>query len=160
MLVISNDILQCSTCERIRLAFQCLSVTMSITLSMSITKSKTKTMTTSMSCRLFCSMYIWPFFSCFPGGKCRLLYFYIHLSLIDQIFTFSLQPGSGGKPFPDILCDCCCSWPQHNIGLSNVEQTTPSVARLKLDSASSCGVTRYREELRIFSMFLIPVNYK
>ena len=46
------------------------------------------------------SMYIWPFFSCFHRGKCRLLYFYIHLSLIDPIFTFSLQPGSGGKPFP------------------------------------------------------------
>ena len=65
---------------------------------------------------------IWPFFSCFHRGKCRLLYFYIHISLIDPIFTFSLQPGSCGKPFPDILCDCCCSWAQHNIGNSTSNQ--------------------------------------
>ena len=75
------------------------------------------------------TMYIWPFFSCFHRRKCRLLYFYIHVSLIDPIFTFSFQPGSGGKPFADILCDCCCSWAQHNIGNlpSNVEQTPSSV---------------------------------
>ena len=75
------------------------------------------------------TMYIWPFFSCFHRGKCRLLYFYIYVSLIDPIFTFSLQPGSGGKPFPDILCDCCCSWAQHNIGNlpSHVEQKPSSV---------------------------------
>ena len=75
------------------------------------------------------TMYIWPFFSCFHRGKWRLLYFYIKISLKDPIFTFSLQPGSGGKPFPDILCDCCCSWAQHNIGnsTSNVEQTPSSV---------------------------------
>ena len=98
--------------------------------------------------------YIWPFLSCFHREKCRLLYFYIHVSLIDPIFTFSLQPGSGGKPFPDILCDCCCSWAQHNIGNlpSNVEQIAIvcSLARLNLDGVSGCGVTRYREELRIF----------
>ena len=100
MVVITNDILQCSTCERIRLAFQSL-----------------------------CYMYIWPFFSCFHSGKCRLLYFYIKISIKDPIFTFSLQPGSGGKTFPDILCDCCCSWAQHNIGnsTSNVEETPSSV---------------------------------
>ena len=63
----------------------------------------------------YCSMYIWPFFSCFDRGKCRLLYIYIYISLKDPIFNFSLQPGSGGKPFPDILCDCCYSWAQHNI---------------------------------------------
>ena len=76
-----------------------------------------------------CYMYIWPFFSCFHRGKCRLLYFYIHISLIDPIFTFYSQPGSGRKPFPDILCDCCCSWEQHNIGnsTSNVEQAPSSV---------------------------------
>ena len=76
-----------------------------------------------------CSMYILPFFSCFLRGKCRLRYFYINISLKDPIFTFSLQPGSGGKPFPDILCDCCCSWAQHNIDNStfNVEQTPSSV---------------------------------
>ena len=74
-------------------------------------------------------MLFWPFFSCFHRGKCRLLYFYIHVYLIDPIFTFSLQPGSGGKPFPDILCNCCCSWAQDNIGNlpSNVEQTPSSV---------------------------------
>ena len=37
---------------------------------------------------------------------------------------------------------------------SNVEQTPSSVVRLKLDGASSYGVTRYREELRIFVMLL------
>ena len=49
--------------------------------------------------------------------------------LIDQIVTFSLQPGSGGIPFPDILYDCCSSWAQHNFGnsTSNVEQTPSSV---------------------------------
>ena len=48
---------------------------------------------------------------------------------LPVLFTFSLQPGSGGKPFPDILCDCCCSWAQHNIGNlpSNVEQTPSSI---------------------------------
>ena len=66
-------------------------------------------------CLWLCSMYIWPFFSCFDSGKCRLLYFYIYISLKDPIFNFSVQPGSGRKPFPDILCDCCCSWAQHNI---------------------------------------------
>ena len=68
------------------------------------------------------------------------------------MFTFSPQLGSGGKPFPDILRDRCCSWAQHNIGhlTSNDEHTTSSVARLKLEGASGCGVTRYREELRIF----------
>ena len=93
-------------------------------------------------------------YSYFHRGKCRLLYFYIFISLIviDQIFTFSLHPGSGGKPFPDILCDCCCSWAQHNIGHStfNVEQTPSSVTRLKQNVACCCGVTRYSEELRIF----------
>ena len=73
------------------------------------------------------TMYIWPFFSCFHRGKCRLLY--INISLKDPILTFSLQPGSGGKPFPDILCDCWCSWAQQNIGnsTSNVEKTPSSV---------------------------------
>ena len=91
-------------------------------------------------------------FLIFSQGKCKLLYFYIYISLIDPIFTFSLQPGSGGKPFADILCDCCCSWALHNIGhsTSNIEQSPSSVARLKLDGASGCGVTRYRVELRIF----------
>ena len=70
--------------------------------------------TMSMSMTMSMTMYIWPFFSCFHRGMCRLLYFYINISLKDPIFTFSLQPGSGGKPFPDILCDCCCSWAQHN----------------------------------------------
>ena len=87
------------------------------------------------------------------GGKCRLLYFDIHISLIDPIFTFSLQPGNGGKPFPDIVCDCCCSRVGQNMighSTSNVEQKPSSVARLKLDGASGCGVTHYHEELRIF----------
>ena len=94
-------------------------------------------------------LYVWPFVSCFHRGKCRLLYFYKNISLTDPKFTFSLQPGSGGKPFPDILCDCCCSWAQHNIGhsTSNVEQTPSSVAPLTLDCVSRCGVTRYREQL-------------
>ena len=85
-------------------------------------------------------------------GRCQLLYLYIHNSLIDPIFTFSLQPGSGGKPFPDISCDCCCSWAQHKTShlTSNIEQTLSSVAHLKLDGASGCGVTGYREELHIF----------
>ena len=40
----------------------------------------------------------------------------------------------------------------NNIGHStfNVAQTPSSVERLILDGASGCGVTRYREELRIF----------
>ena len=66
----------------------------------------------------------------------------LYISLIDPIFNFSLKPESGGNPFPDILCDCCCSWAQQNIGhsTSNVEQTPSSVARLKLDGviARSC----------------------
>ena len=72
------------------------------------------------------SMYIWPFFSCFHRGKCRLLYFCINISLKDPIFTFSLQPGSGEKPFPYILCDCCCSWAQHNIVSLAIRHPTSS----------------------------------
>ena len=101
--------------------------------------------------------YVWPFLSCFHRGKCRLLYVYIHISLIDPIFTFSLQPGSCGKPFLDIFCDCCFSWVQDKTGhsTSNVEQTPSSVARLQLDGASGCGVTGYRAELRIFWSYRI-----
>ena len=80
------------------------------------------------------------------------LLLHIHF-LIDPIFSFSLQPESGGKPFPDISCDCCCSWAQHKIGYlnSNVEQTPSSETRLNIDGASGCSVTQdNREELRIF----------
>ena len=80
----------------------------------------------SMSMSMTMTMYIWPFFSCFHRGKCRLLYFYINISLKDPIFTFSLQQGSGGKPFPDILCDCCCSWAQHNIVSLAIRHPTSS----------------------------------
>ena len=59
---------------------------------------------TGVSLTMSMTMYIWPFLSCFYRGKCRLLYFYIYISLKDPIFTFSLQPGSGGKPCPDIVC--------------------------------------------------------
>ena len=72
------------------------------------------------------TMYIWPFFSCSHRGKCRLLYFYINISLTDPIFTISFQPKSGGKPFPDILCDCCCSWAQHNIVSLAIRHPTSS----------------------------------
>jgi len=95
-------------------------------------------------------LYVWPFFSCFHRGKYRLLYFYIYISLIDPIFTFSLQP--------DILCNCC-SWAQHNIGhsTSNVELTPSSVARIKLDGASGCAVTR--EALVLFTILMFEHKY-
>ena len=70
----------------------------------------------------------------------------------SNFFIFSIQPRSGGKPFPDFSCDCCCSWAQHKTGHStpNVEHTPSSTARLNIGGASGCGVTGYREELRIF----------
>ena len=92
------------------------------------------TLTIVYTCGHFSHIFTWK-------RKCRLLYFYIYISLIDPIFTFSLRPRSGGKPFPDMMWDYCCSWAQHNIGhsTSDVEQTPSSVARLKLDGAGGCG---------------------
>ena len=82
---------------------------------------------------------IWQFFSCFHSVKCRLLYFYIHISLTDPIFTFSLQPGSGGNHFR-IFCATVFA----------VVRSTTFAIRHPTSGVSGCGVTRYREELRIF----------
>ena len=84
----------------------------------------------------------------FTGEVSITLLLHTHFCNRSNIYLLS---SSGGKPFPDIVCDCCCSWAQHNIGhsTSNVEHTPSSIARLKLDGASGCGITCYREELRI-----------
>ena len=45
-------------------------------------------------------------FLLFSQGKVSItLLLHIYIYLILPIFTFSLQPESGEKPFPDILCD-------------------------------------------------------
>ena len=97
-------------------------------------------------------VYVWPLLSCFHRGKCRLLHLYIHIALIDPIYTFSLQPGNGGNHFRTFCATVVAVGRSTTLihSTSNVEQTPSSVARLKLDGASGCGVTCYREELRIF----------
>ena len=72
----------------------------------------------------------------FSQGKVSItLLLHTHFFNRSSINLIS-STGKRWKKCPDIVCDCCCMWAQHNTGLStsNVAQKPSSVARLKLDS--------------------------
>ena len=119
---------QCSTCERIRLAFQWLC--------------------------LYYDMYIWPFFSCFQRGKCRLLYFYINISLKRSNIYLLSSTGMRWKTisghFVRLLLQLGAAQHCQFAIQRRADAIVCSLARLTIDDISGCGVTRYREELRIF----------
>ena len=76
-------------------------------------------------------------FLMFQQGKVSIaLPVHTHFFNRSNIYLLS-STGKRWKTISDILCDCCCSWAQHNIGhsTSNVEQTPSSIARLKLEGA-------------------------
>ena len=134
MVVITNDILQCSTCERIRLAFRS-SVTVSVTV------------------YLYALVYL-SIFLMFSQGKVSItLLLHKHFFKRSNIYLLS-STGKRWKTisghFVRLLLQLGAAQHWQFVIQRQADAIVCSLPRLTIDGVSGCGVTRYREELRIF----------